>query len=361
MTMKKVLVVIILIVVISSIIYSLTREMFNRGTQSIASYTTTSTRCSINNNTFFVVYLSVPPTESLFLAISKNISRSILHDTNGAVNITFSLCIVRYNDLDDNVRSILVNRSVFPISGFYTTINLTNIETVKRLFNVFESYYIIKEELIPTIYIEYMRDLYIRYRGVIIPIYNVPKVLILAETLKPPKIYINETPVIGSLNSKYYMIIYEDVYCLACAYFYNETLPKLEELIRNNTFALILKTFIVHEGALPIHRNITALYIVTRNSTAVLETMKAMYSQLIKGIKPKPEEIAETIKDTTKININTEVINKIIEEGIIEARNYGIFATPGFIIWNRELGRGIVIVGNNRLEDVLNIIVEYLR
>jgi protein-disulfide isomerase len=359
MPIKKVSAIIILIVTVSSIIYLLTREMFNRGMQSVNLYTT-STRCNISNNTFFVVYLSVPPTESLFLAISKNISRSILRDTNGAVNITFTLCIIRYNDLGDNVRSVLANRSIFPVSGFYTTINLTNVETVKHLFNIFESYYIIKEELIPNIYIGYMRDLYIRYRGVIIPIYNVPKVLVLAETLKPPRIYTNETPVIGSLNAKYYMIVYEDAYCPACAYFYSETLPKLEELIKNNTFALALKNFIVHEDALPIHRNVTALYIATRNSTTVLETMKTIYGLLIKGVKPKPEEIAETIKNTIETNINAEVINKIIEGDVIEARSYGIFATPGFIIWNRELRRGVVIEGNSKLEDVLNIVEKYL-
>ena len=268
----------------------------------------------------------MPPTESLFLAISKNISRSIAYDTNGDVNVTFSLCIISFRDLSEEVRNVLANRTIFPVFGFYLEDNLGGIETIKRLFNIYGNYFIIREELVPHIYIDYMRDLYIRYRGVRIPIYNVPKVFILAEIVKPPQIYINETPVIGSLNSKYYMVIYEDVYCIACAHFFNETLPKLEKLAKNNTFAVILKNFIVHEVALSIHRNITALYLATRNATAVLEMLKILYSKVINDVKPTLEEVAEMIKSLAghiSFNTSIEVVNKVINKDISEAKNMG--------------------------------------
>jgi hypothetical protein len=101
-------------------------------------------------------------------------------------------------------------------------------------------------------------------------------------------------------------------------------LPKLEKLAKNNTFAVILKNFIVHEVALSIHRNITALYLATRNATAVLEMLKILYSKVINDVKPTLEEVAEMIKSLAghiSFNTSIEVVNKVINKDISEAKN----------------------------------------
>ncbi|MEM0027085.1 MAG: thioredoxin domain-containing protein [Ignisphaera sp.] len=306
-----------------------------------------------SDNTFFVVYYSVPPNETVFKHLMNSIQSFIASNTSGSLNLTFSLCIKKYSELDDNTKGILSQYKSFPLMGIYTSKDLSTAKASSQLFDVNGKYYIIKENATIGIYS------YLAYYGV--PILKEPKVLI--ETLREPYIQLNETPVVGSLNAKYYLVIYEDAWCPYCAKFYSESMPIIEDLIDNNTFAIVLKNLLIHPGVENIHRNVTALYITTRNATAVFSIMKGIYAYVARGTDPSPENVTAMIKNVTGIsefNVNLTVVDNIIIKDIQEAREYGIFGTPGFVIWNRESGRGIVVVGYTSASDLLNIVRSYL-
>jgi hypothetical protein len=264
------------------------------------------------------------------------------------VNITLSLCIVSFNDVDEELRGVMSNRTMFPVVGFYTTASLSRVRAIQQQFDMYGNCYMFKESLIPHIYVQYMRDLYVRYRDVIIPVYNVPRVLVVVETLRPPKVRVNETPVMSFLDAKYYLVIYEGVYRLACANFYTRELPIIGMLVENKTFAIVFKHFVVRGDSLPIHRSITVLHVVTGNVTAVLQIMKYVYEQLLSGQAPPHEtvtKVIESVVDFVRPNASLEVIDSIIQNDFSDGWSYGIFGTPGFVVWNREMGRGVVIVG----------------
>ncbi|MEL9940697.1 MAG: thioredoxin fold domain-containing protein [Ignisphaera sp.] len=311
--------------------------------------------CSIeSDNTFFVVYYSVPPNETTFKLLMNNMQNFIASNTSGSLNLTFSLCIKKYSELDDNTKNVLSKYKSFPVMGIYTSKDLSSAKASSQLFDVNGRYYVVKENVAIGVYS------YLAYYGV--PILKEPKVLI--ETLREPHIQLNETPVVGSLNAKYYLFIYEDAWCPYCAKFYSDSMPVIENLLNNNTFAIVLKNLLIHPGVENIHRNITALYITTRNATAVFSIMKSIYAYVARGTDPSPENVTAMIKNVTGVsefNVNLTVVDNIITKDIQEAQEYGIFGTPGFVIWNRESGRGIVVVGYTSANDLLNIVRSYLK
>lgn len=313
-----------------------------------------STTCRIDRDgTFFVVYYTVPPNETVFRHLLSSIQSYIASNTSGSLNITLSLCIKRFSELDSNTKSIFSSYKVFPIMGIYTSKDLSAAKASSQLFDVSGKYYIVKENVALGIYS------YLDYYGV--PIFKEPKVFI--ETLREPEVNVNETPVIGSLNAKYYLVIYEDAWCSYCAKFYSDSMPMIESLVNNNTFAIVLKNLIVRSGVEDIHRNITALYIATKNSTAVFSIMKKIYSYVSAGLDPSPENVTLLIKNLTGLdsfNISLSVVDKVITSDIQESRRYGIFGTPGFVIWSRESGRGLVVVGYASASDILDIVRTYL-
>jgi len=112
-----------------------------------------------------------------------------------------------------------------------------------------------------------------------------------------------------------------------------------------------------------MHRNITAMYLATQNSTAVLEVMKDVYRLINNGVEPSSDDVASIIKNITgysKFNVDMSVVDRIIEDDFREGQNYGIFGTPGLIIWSREYNRGVVIVGYASAEEILNIARSYM-
>ena len=286
--------------------------------------------CSIeSDNTFFVVYYSVPPNETTFRLLMNNMQSFIASNTSGSLNLTFSLCIKKYSELDDSTKNVLSQYKSFPVIGIYTSKDLSSAKASSQLFDAKGKYYVVKENVAIGVYS------YLAYYGV--PILKVPNVLI--ETLREPHIQLNETPVIGSLNAKYYLVIYEDAWCPYCAKFYSDSMPVIEDLLSNGTFAIVLKNLLIHPGVEDIHRNITALYITTRNATAVFSIMKDIYAYVARGVDPSPENVTAMIKNVTGIgefNVNLTVVDDIITKDIREAQEYGIFGTPGFVIWNRE-------------------------
>jgi protein-disulfide isomerase len=309
--------------------------------------------CPAKDNSFFVVYLDIPPNEEAFKQVADAISYVIAVNSSNTINITFSVCSIKYSELEKELQTLLKNYTTFPIMGVHTSKDLSKVAVAQQLFDFYGNYYVVKEGFAWRI-------------SAILPYYGYTIFKeggIVAEIAKAPKVFINETPVIGSLNSKYYLVIYEDAHCPACARFYAETLPVIERLVENNTFAIVLKNFIVHEEVLPMHRNITAMYLVTRNATAVLEVMKSIYKLMNLGITPPADYVASLVRNVTGysfFNVTREVIDKVIEEDFEEGLSYRVTGTPGLLIWSRERNKGVVIVGHISAENLLSIARRYL-
>lgn len=310
--------------------------------------------CQINkDNTFFVIYYSIPPNATVFNHLMQSIQSYITSNSSGAINLTLTLCIRKFSEVDEATRNLLSPYKTFPIFGIYTSKDLSAAKGISNLFDVSGRYYIARENITIGVYS------YLAYYGV--SILKEPRVFI--ETFEKPTISLEETPVIGSLNAKYYLIIYEDAWCPFCAKFYKESIPTIEHLVSNNTFAIVLKNLIVHSGVVNIHRNLTSLYVVTKNATLVFNLMKKIYDYVYTGSNPSPEIVASMIKNLTgidKFDVNLNKIDEIIKNDELESRRYGVFGTPGIVIWSRESGRGVVIVGYASADDILNIVRSYL-
>lgn len=194
------------------------------------------------------------------------------------------------------------------------------------------------------------------------------------ETEVQPSL-IGGVPVIGSKNAKVYLYIYEDVHCPFCAWFYNETLPKLMPLVRKGVLAIVLKNFIVHPESLKIQEYIEAAYMATHNSEAVLKIMEKIYSRVydLCFVKKRCEEVPKLInasyvlgliKAITGLSIDdlNKYLNKSKEEinrDSREALSYGISGTPGFVIWDKVSRYGLVVVGMHSPSSMSKLI-EYV-
>jgi len=182
----------------------------------------------------------------------------------------------------------------------------------------------------------------------------------------------NDVPVIGSKDAPVYLYIYEDVHCPYCAWFYNETLPKLMPLVEKGVLAIVLKNLIVHSESFKLQEYIEAAYMATHNPDAVLKIMKDIYAKVYdlcfieKECGNVPKVINESyvlnlIKTITGISLKelNMYLNKSKEEIVRdtnEAIDYGISGTPGFIIWNRSSKYGLVIVGMHDPQSMTKLI-----
>lgn len=319
-----------------------------------------SPQCPGKDNALFIVYYSVPPNEDLFSGMASWLSNVIASNSSKAINVTLSVCSVSYANLGKDLKAAMGNRTFFPVIGIHTTSDLTKAKIIQILFDKHGDYYVLKEDWVPILYVYYMA--YVEHY-VQKPVLKLPNVSGVAETFRAPKLLLNETPVIGSPSAKYYLVIYEDVYCPYCAKFYADSLPTIEELVKNNTFAIVLKNFIVHGEATPMHRNITAMYLATQNSAAVLEVMKTIYGLVEENIYPSADQVADIVRSVTgytNFNTTVDAVDKVIAEDTEEGWSYGVYGTPGLLIWSRERGRGVVIVGYATAENLLKIARTYL-
>lgn len=179
---------------------------------------------------------------------------------------------------------------------------------------------------------------------------------------------ITYTPIYGLPNARYYLFIYEDIYCPYCAKFYVETIPEISNLIANGTIAIIPKNLIVHSGVEPIHRYLIAVYLESRNASAVFKVIEILYKQVYDysfkdqsiGL-PDMEQVRNIVKEIVGVDPNVEqyndTISKILLEDSSEAvENYWIYGTPGFVLWDREKGYGIIFVGFRSSSDIISII-----
>jgi thioredoxin-related protein len=309
--------------------------------------------CIAKDNTLIVVYLKVPPNEQAYNVIAESLSYAIRTNSSNRVSINLTTCFIKYQELDEKLRKILSNVTAFPVIVVYTHANLFEAPTAQQLFDYSEGYYILKEMWATRILATLVNYGIAPYQDT----------AIFSETMKEPLVLPNETPVIGSPTAKYYLIIYEDAYCPYCARFYVDSLPSIEEKVRDGTIALVLKNFVVHSDAWIIHRNITAMYIATRNATAVLNIMKNIYSLINRGIHPSPDYVKELIRNVTgyeSFNVNIDDVEKVMLKDGEEGASYRIFGTPGFVIWSKEKNYGVIIVGLVSADNIFSIINRWL-
>jgi hypothetical protein len=310
--------------------------------------------CIAKDNTLIVVYLKVPPNEQAYNVIAESLSYAIKTNSSNRVSINLTTCFIKYQELDEKLRKILSNTTTFPVIAVYTHANLFEAPIAQQLFNYSEGYYILKE-----VWTTQILATLLNYYG-IAPYQDVA---IFSETMKEPLVLPNETPVIGSPTAKYYLVIYEDAYCPYCARFYADSLPSIEEKVRDGTIALVLKNFVVHSEAWIIHRNITAMYIATRNATTVLNIMKNIYSLINRGIHPSPDYVKELIRNITgyeSFNVNIDDVEKVMLRDGEEGASYRIFGTPGFVIWSKEKNYGVVIVGLASADNIFSTMNKWL-
>ncbi len=354
--MEKTIILLIVLLVASSI--ALVSLLFYlRGVitpqQAIVTPTITelSGRCNNSENAFVVIYHSTKPNMQLFNLLSTSISSAIAKNTSNAINISFNLCIVNYNDLSSELRNSLASYSVFPIFGIYSTsADLSKVNLVKAYFDNEKGFFISKPNITTATY-AYIYG----YYGV--PILNNSNIYL--ETIKMPKFNEDEVPLIGSIDAKNYIFIYEDAWCLYCAKFYVEILPALREYIENGTIALALKNLIVHPEVNDIHRYLVAVYMESKNSTLIHVLINEIYHRVYINIHPTTDDVLKLIEDAygSIPDINKYNVDEIIARDSKEAQyEYGIYATPGFIIWNRDRGIGVIILGYSPIETFLNLI-----
>ena len=231
-----------------------------------------SKRCNNSENAFVVIYHSIEPNTQLFTLLSSSLSSSIATNSSNTVNISLTLCTISYRDLSTDLRGRLADYLVFPIFGIYSTsADLSSVKLVNAFFDNVERFFVSKTDVTTATYA------YI-YGYFNIPILNNPDIYL--ETTKMPKLDIETVPVIGSMDAKYYVFIYEDAWCPYCAKFYVEVLPVLESYIENGTIALIPKNLIVHSEVNDIHRYLVAMYLENRNSTQVYTVIKEIYNRV---------------------------------------------------------------------------------
>lgn len=307
--------------------------------------------CNNSESSFVVIYHTTRPNTQLFNLLSTSISNAIASNTSNYVNVSFSLCLVNYRSLSSELKNKLTPYQVFPLFGIYSTsADLSKAKLVTAYFDNVEGFYISKSN-----FTMYMYAYVYNYYG--IPILN--DLNIYLETTKMPKLDIDEVPVIGSINAGIYIFIYEDAWCPYCAKFHIEVLPALEKHIENGTIALALKNLVVHQEARDIHRYLAAVYIEGKNSTQIRMLIDEIYHRVYTNVYPTTEDVIQLIRSISGFvpDLSKYDVDEIVLKDSREAQHeYGIYATPGFVIWSRERGVGIIVLGYRSIETFLNLI-----
>lgn len=307
--------------------------------------------CNNSESSLVVIYHTTKPNTQLFNILSNSIASAIASSTSGHINTSFNLCVISYSDLSSELRGRLTSYHVFPIFGVYSTsADLSRAELIKEYFDNIEGFYISKFSSTIAIY----THLYNYYR---IPVLSNTDIYL--ETTKMPRLDVDEMPVIGSTGAGIYVFMYEDILCQYCAKFYIEVLPALEKHIENSTLALVLKNLVIHQEARDIHRYLMAVYMESRNSTHIHTLLTKIYERVYRNIHPSIEEVLQMIESVygRVPSLNRYKVDEVIMKDLREAQNeYGIYATPSFILWSRERGVGAIVIGYRSAEAFLNII-----
>jgi len=315
----------------------------------------TKEACLYQNNVFIVVYKGVKPIEQIYKDLSQLIANVLRTNSSGRFNVEYPLCYLELSELPIELESKIRHQfDFFPIFVVRSK-NMSNVEIpiADVIFNRYENYfYIPKPNLTKYIYI-YLAQYGYQY-------VNISGVYATIVITRKPEVNMSLTPVIGSINARYYVYIYEDVYCPYCAKMHTEVFPVLSKLIENNTIAIIMKNLMVHEEARGIQRYLIALYINTRNTSLIYDVMKFIYGELLNGIKPSLDYVralvSEKIKDELNLTEYEDLADMVISLDSDEAMQYLIIGTPGIIIWDNKSNLGIVITGFRSADEIIKVL-----
>ncbi len=309
----------------------------------------------LSDNTFFVIYLYNKPNLTIYNEISKVFSKAIAANSSNAINVTFNVNLIRYNDLPIQLKQHLSSYTVYPVIGIISSkFNKDKAKIIPIIFDEINGMFIVKKDVLKYLYYHWG--------------FTSIGEKIVIETNVMPSYDIIHAPIYGSPNARYYLFIYEDIYCPYCAKFYVETIPKINNLIINGTIAIVHKNLIIHTDAELIHRYLIAAYLESRNASAFFKVIGTLYNQVYnynfenQSISlPDIEQVRNIVKKIIGVDPNitqyNDIISKILLEDSSEAvEHYWIYGTPGFVLWDREKDYGIIFVGFRSSNDIINII-----
>jgi len=300
-------------------------------------------KCGKAYGLLVLIYLRTPPSKEYRTAM-RNIFDQIVHRwTKYSGNLT--LCTISLSSLEK--LGIKIDAFVFPTIA--VTIDKEISKQFAKAFNSVDGLLVAKPQLTSLIYLRLMNYM---------PLSSIP-----VETNKMPRLD-SATPVIGSPSARYVLFIYEDDHCPFCAKFYNDTMPMLLKLVKEGKLDIAFKNLIVHSISLEQHYYLEAMFLATHNATAYFDIMRTIYLKyILKGDEITLSQLLSLIKNVTgltKAQLD-KYLNKakeIVRSDTAEAASYGIMGTPGFVLWDRERGYGIIFVGYRNPEQMENLLHE---
>ncbi|NPA97539.1 MAG: thioredoxin domain-containing protein [Crenarchaeota archaeon] len=313
--------------------------------------------CGKSSNLLVILYLKTKPNAT-FVKMVQRVFDNVL-SRYAKLSAPVGVCLVNVSKEPSLLRE--VETYSYPVVALALRGSVS--KELYNLFNNVSGLLIAKETL--TSYLLGRLTQYLPYES--IPV----------ETRVEPRID-NATPVLGSRSAPVYLFIYEDSHCPYCAMFYHETMPSLLKLVKEGKLAIVFKNLIVHPQSLEQHVYIEAMYLATRNASAVLYVMEHIYSRLYDTCFVKNQCYENTVdKEISdayvfslierasglKISQLQKYVNEskeIIQYDTNEALRYGISGTPGFIIWNREKQYGLIVVGVHSPESMISLINKVL-
>ena len=288
-----------------------------------------------------LIYLRTPPSKEYQNAM-KSIFDQIVHKwTKYSGNLT--LCTISLSSLEK--LGLKIDAFVFPTIA--VTIDKEISKQFARAFNTVDGLLVAKPELTSLIYLRLMNYM---------PLSSIP-----VETDRMPELN-SDIPMIGSPSARYVLFIYEDDHCPFCAKFYNDTLPMLLKLVKEGKLAIVFKNLIVHAISREQHYYLEAMYLATHNATAYFEAMKIIYLKyILKDREVTLDQVLSLIKNLTGLTRTQldKYLNKareVVEMDSREAAQYGIMGTPGFVLWDRERGYGIIFIGYRNPEQMESLL-----
>ena len=158
-------------------------------------------------------------------------------------------------------------------------------------------------------------------------------------------------PHIGSSNASVEVYTYTDLDCPYCARFFTKVLPSLiEDYVGRGEVAVYFKPLVVHEESMEGLALLTCYYLSTNDSMGYYEALKELYEKALKeGKPPTAEDVREVLSSVGRpvkgLDECVDVAATALKDESVEAVRRGIGGTPGFIIWSKGRGLGIVAVG----------------
>ncbi len=168
-------------------------------------------------------------------------------------------------------------------------------------------------------------------------------------------------PSIGSKEAPIKVLIFEDVYCPFCARFYANVMPNLTvNFIKKGIIEFIMKDFIVHRASVPIHEALVCYYERYGNGTKYYMTMSKLYELYMKKGQVTLSDVSDILGlNASKLRTLCDA-SKVLKEEAELASKYGVLGTPTFVIWNNDMGKGLILVGYAGYREFVSLINEVL-